>query len=675
MLRTNFLKQTKQKQNALTLLWVIILSTVTSISKMGGYYAFTNVAVSALSGSLGVFSMLASLVVYIVTGTYSQNIVQICSIILIVSLKLLFQKDLKTSANCILTTSSILLCSLISSLVQRTPPMLMTFRLVSAIFCGCLVYIFTSVYKYFKQSGNISIKGINGVYVSFIYIVLITTLCSVSAFSLNLGRTVGIFSVLIFAKKFGIKGGGVLSVIFIFSVVIFSPSLAQNILFLTTSAVLCGSLYAFRNIAITVSMLISSVIGLATIGFNLDTFRILTDITLACVFFVSIPQEVLNKMFNIIIYDDAKILNIKNSSLSFVNMPNKALLEIRNRLDEISKNLPETNKINVNRFENTSLMRYLLTQQLSITCDLLTDIERNISYNSQINLTLSKRCEELLFKYGIIAKKVNVYQYNNSRTVEVFLNKEPNTDMIKLTVEMGEIVECDLEMPNIIKIGDIYKLTFSKYTEYKITNHLVQINCENEEFCGDTVERVWLTSDKFLVILSDGMGTGKGAKLDSTFTTSLILRLISAGTSPQTAIKLSNSIMCVKGWNESFATVDVAIFDLCKGEVTFVKSGASPSYILRDENVIKIECDSFPIGILSETTFTSKSYKLFENDYVIISSDGVEENSVINASKEVTKNSLNVKQTAEIISEISKLNKNISTRDDISVFVSKVSAR
>lgn len=675
MIKTKILNGTNQKTNALTLLAVIVISMITANSRMGGYYAFTNVAVSALCGNWGVFSLLASIATYLLNGTYSQNIVQITSIIAIVSLKLLAKKKIKTITNCLLTVFSVLACSVVSVIVQRTDITLIIFRLVSAVFCGCLVFITTELYDSFKRAHKIQIKGLNGVYVLFMYILSITTLCSLSLFSLNLGRTAGILSLLMFSKKYGIKGGGILGGIFTFSVIMFSPVFAKNILYITASSVLAGSLSVFGNIPMAIAFIFSSVIGLATVGFNSDTFMILTDISWACIIFIVLPCEIQNRLLSLFIHKDTKNSNLKNTSLNFVNMPNQALNDIKKRIDEISKTLPQCDKLNVNNIENISLMRNLLSQQLSVTCDLLTDIENNIAENSQLDFNLSKRCEGLCVKFGITPQKVTVFQHNDSRVVELFLKSEPSADMIKFTVELSEIVECDLEMPNIIKIGNLYKLSFSKYSNYKLSNYLIQKNIENEEVCGDTVERIWLSSDKFLVILSDGMGTGKGAKLDSAFATSLILRLISSGTSAQTAIKLSNSIMRVKGWNESFATVDIGIFDLYKGEVSFIKSGASPSYILRDGNIIKIECDSFPIGILPETTFTLNTYKLFENDYVIVCSDGVIEQAVLKSSKEIEKNSFSSQQTAEIITELTKQLREKDQRDDISVFVSRVSMR
>ena len=88
---------------------------------------------------------------------------------------------------------------------------------------------------------------------------------------------------------------------------------------------------------------------------------------------------------------------------------------------------------------------------------------------------------------------------------------------------------------------------------------------------GMSFDMLSLSTGERYIILSDGMGTGKRAKLDSMFAVNLASRLLKAGVSLSTAHRLINSILRVKGWEESFATLDILKLDLCGGIAEFLR--------------------------------------------------------------------------------------------------------
>lgn len=669
-----------QKLNVSTLLTVTLLTALTSGSLISGYLSFVNVVIASLSGVWSVFSLATSTLSYFYTHTISEGVVQISSMVIITAVKLFSKSKLKPLHNSVLTTTSVLLCTAVSSFAVNIENSLIAYRIVWAFLSGCLVYIAENVYKNFKQTNRLSLKGINAVYVSIIYIVFISTLCSVNLFSLNLGRTLGLFCVLLISKKYGIKGGGIVGGITTFAVIMFSPELAKNTLFLTASGVLCGGINFMGTIVQTVLFLLSSILGLVTIGINDDTFLILTDISFASILFVSLPRDCIRKLLNIFSLKPVKILNTDTTQISRVNY---ALCDIKNRLERISQAISNNEKHTFSTdaddlilSENTSLMRELLTDQLSSTCDLLTDLENNISKSSKINTNLSKNCERIFRRHRQPVEKIFVYDEGNGfYSVEAYLKKPMDADLLKLTVELSEAVGCELEMPVVFNNENVTRVVFTKYALYKLSNSLLQIPCDNNDYCGDSVDRIWLSPTLYVVLLSDGMGTGKCAKLDSAFANSIILRLISSGVSPHTAIKISNSVMRVKGWDESFATVDLALFDLCQGTVTFVKSGSAPSYILRDGGIIKISGSEFPIGILPDVNPSTVTHKLYENDRVILASDGLCEEAVKRTVSEVFRHNLTSNHTSKMLTEISKDIVFLDTSDDVSVFVSQVLLR
>ena len=60
-----------------------------------------------------------------------------------------------------------------------------------------------------------------------------------------------------------------------------------------------------------------------------------------------------------------------------------------------------------------------------------------------------------------------------------------------------------------------------------------------------------------------------------------------------------NSVLLARSVEESFATIDLAVFDLHKGQLELIKVVAAPTYIKRGREVVRIDSACLPIGILS----------------------------------------------------------------------------
>lgn len=128
------------------------------------------------------------------------------------------------------------------------------------------------------------------------------------------------------------------------------------------------------------------------------------------------------------------------------------------------------------------------------------------------------------------------------------------------------------------------------------------------------------------MILSDGMGTGPRAALDSAMASGLMARLVKAGFGFQSALRLVNSSLLLKSRDESLATLDIVKIDLYTGKAVFYKAGAAPSVIRRQNGkLLEIKKAALPAGILRDATFSSCEGQLENGDTVIIASDGAYE--------------------------------------------------
>lgn len=144
---------------------------------------------------------------------------------------------------------------------------------------------------------------------------------------------------------------------------------------------------------------------------------------------------------------------------------------------------------------------------------------------------------------------------------------------------------------------------------------------ECEANSGDSYE--YFTHGKYLyVIISDGMGSGKFASIESKMTCGLIKRFMISGFSFATALKLANAALKLKGGDESFATADICRLDTETGSFSIAKAGAAASYMISENRIRRLYSPTLPVGILKEARFEVISSKLRKGDLLIMLSDG-----------------------------------------------------
>ena len=144
-----------------------------------------------------------------------------------------------------------------------------------------------------------------------------------------------------------------------------------------------------------------------------------------------------------------------------------------------------------------------------------------------------------------------------------------------------------------------------------------------EKDSGDTV-CTFLSDNCFYALLCDGMGSGGEAAAVSRMCCRMIGDFTKMGASPKTALSAFNDFLIAQNC-ERTCTVDLLRLDLYSGRCDFIKCGACPSLVLRQNNTFKISSASMPAGGAREARFEQITVKLRAGDRVIMVSDGVSE--------------------------------------------------
>lgn len=198
----------------------------------------------------------------------------------------------------------------------------------------------------------------------------------------------------------------------------------------------------------------------------------------------------------------------------------------------------------------------------------------------------------------------------------------PSTSLSRLTAELSKELEAQLLPPKIRELQRGKELVFLRKEMFKIRLGSASASCGNQKLCGDYFE-CFQTESKAYIILSDGMGTGGRAAIDSAMTVELFSRLVRAGLSADTALSITNSALSIKSDDESLSTLDVAEIDLYSGTATIFKAGAAPSFYTASGKVRAVEIPSTPLGILSKVKFNKYTFRLGGGDTLVMVSDGI----------------------------------------------------
>lgn len=147
----------------------------------------------------------------------------------------------------------------------------------------------------------------------------------------------------------------------------------------------------------------------------------------------------------------------------------------------------------------------------------------------------------------------------------------------------------------------------------------------DEPLCGDSLATVLLDGQRFLLVVSDGMGTGINAGRESRIVTKMMEQLIASGNPPDVAAGIVNTALFLRGGEESAATIDLALVDLNLGIVDFLKAGAPPSFIKRDGCVEMVRSLCWPAGILDRLDPEVLRREILPGDLLVMVTDGVTE--------------------------------------------------
>lgn len=320
-------------------------------------------------------------------------------------------------------------------------------------------------------------------------------------------------------------------------------------------------------------------------------------------------------------------------------------------------------------------MRKVLTDQFCGMGDFLKETAEKIACSKLEDTARSAALRTVLQDSGIYTDALNYYTDKDGRvTIEISIIDRPfETDRKKLK-HIIEFISKRRFADADINVGDVKTtITFQEKYLYDVQFGYCQKPLSDKGFCGDSVSFVSCSEGIRTAIISDGMGTGSRAAIDSTLTCSVIERLLTGGFSVKGAVKAVNSAMIMKSTDESISTVDAVSINLYTATADFYKSGAAISFIRSGNEICIIKQESLPLGIIRNASPAHKQIALSPGDIILLVSDGVTGEDCGWINDELLSWSTNsMEDLAGHIASLAAVRSNKDTRDDITVAAVKI---
>lgn len=285
--------------------------------------------------------------------------------------------------------------------------------------------------------------------------------------------------------------------------------------------------------------------------------------------------------------------------------------------ETLKSRLGEGRKILSNHINNMSVTISEIVDEFGNELHLCTDVEKSI--------------KKSLLKYGINFGSLICYNDKNGR-IKIKMQMENcmgsqtciKTVLPIISETIGKNMSIGSEGCNINSKNNMCEIVIEEAPKYHINSHVAVATKEGEKFTGDSYSYGRTKDGNYITVISDGMGSGPEAGLESKVSVEIIEKFMEVGFDEKIAIDAVNAIMSIKfSEDEKFSTLDMNKIDLYTGNAKFMKVGAIESFIKRGNKVEVINSNTLPFGVLEEPDVDTVEKQVSNGDVIVSISDGV----------------------------------------------------
>ncbi|MBP1561818.1 MAG: SpoIIE family protein phosphatase [Oscillospiraceae bacterium] len=295
----------------------------------------------------------------------------------------------------------------------------------------------------------------------------------------------------------------------------------------------------------------------------------------------------------------------------------------KNALAEAFNSAWRSEQIERRLFETSECMREITAEHLSGTVEMLKNMCKAAAEYPSCDEGLSEYVRCALAETGVKKPAAAVFFDGCGRIyIECFFEGMMNVKPNEFAQRLDGISDRELDPPEIFTEGGITRLCFHEQTVFAAEVGHASV-CGKEDTSGDYGVSFSDGTGNLYILISDGMGSGARAAVESRMTVSMLKRLICAGTGAAAAVRFINLMLLTKSSEEIFSTVDMAKINLFSGKTELLKMGAAQSFIKSNGTVKTVESWSVPVGIVSSPELCPRTAQLSDGDELVMITDGI----------------------------------------------------
>ena len=337
--------------------------------------------------------------------------------------------------------------------------------------------------------------------------------------------------------------------------------------------------------------------------------------------------------------------------------------------------LSKTNYVWMKKIEET---KQNMEAQLNTVSKAISGIAKNMEEDLKKEVEFGEEKRQIIEKLKLKSIEVQeiAIKKNGRYIVEIYL-QDGQEDYENSTIEkaVSSVLNENIVINHDLCIGN--RISLISDDKFIMAIGMANKNKANEQISGDCIINTRLNDGKYLIAISDGMGSGKKANESSTQALEMLKSLLMTGFDKNASLELINTSLINKN-EEIFATLDIAIVDLYAGTVEMIKSGACPTYFKNKKKVQTIKSKSLPAGMIKDIKLEVFEKDIENKEIMLMCSDGILDSNVEYKNKELWVKYLledmetdNTKKIADLVLTEAVDNNFGTPKDDMSVFVCK----
>ena len=317
-------------------------------------------------------------------------------------------------------------------------------------------------------------------------------------------------------------------------------------------------------------------------------------------------------------------IGFAKGKLSFIDIPNElssVCLKPNNILYGLNRSLADY-RAKLMEKENLELGRRLIASQSVGIAEILRGLALDTGALLKFNNKLERQVCEELFKAGFLVSEVLLFGELESLSVSLIITmQEFSLDKLQQVVSKTLNTKMTLTQRSYLSDDKLY-LSFIKANQHDAIFGFASATKDGSPLSGDTHSVNRISPNKFLLALSDGMGSGEYAQALSSASLSLIESFYKAGLNENLILDTVNKLLTINT-EDCFTALDVCVIDLKTCSADFIKYGSPYGFIINQNGIKIVEGNCLPLGIIDGLKPSIANTSLESDDIILLVTDGI----------------------------------------------------